>query len=95
MIAVIADTAQGDIGLNLISVTGTKIVALIPLIIPESCDEDIEGDIEVTNINNGDQATGPRLTLGTLEPAIVGIDPTTVVIGTDTSFDVRVLNPLP
>jgi hypothetical protein len=95
VIAVIADTAQGDIGLNLISVTGTKIVALIPLIIPESCDVDIEGEIEVTNIDNGDQATGPQITLGTLEPSIVGISPTTVVIGTDTSFTVRVLNPMP
>lgn len=95
VIVVIADTAQGDIGLSLISVTGTKIVALIPAIIPENCNEDIEGDIEVTNIGNGDQATGPRLTLGTLEPTIINVNPSTVTIGVTTSFTVTVVNPLP
>jgi hypothetical protein len=95
VIVVIADTAQGDISLNLVSVTGTRIVATIPAIIPENCNQDIEGDIVVTNINNGDQATGPRLQLATLQPAIVRVNPTAVTVGVNATFTVTVANPVP
>ena len=92
---VVVRTPSGDIGLSQVSVTGTKIVAITPTIIPESCDEDLKGPIVVTNINNGDQAEGPIFTFTVIEPAIINVSPSTVTIGVNTSFTVTVVNPLP
>lgn len=92
---VVVETDQGNIGLTQISVTGTKIVAITPTIAVTNCGEDLEGPIVVTNIDNGDQAEGPTFTFDVLEPAIVNISPTSITVGTDTSFTVTVLNPVP
>lgn len=94
-IIVVIETEQGNIGLQQISVTGTKIVALLPQIVVTECGADLRGPIVVTNIDNGDQADGPEIVIDVLEPAIVGISPSSVTVGTDTVFTVTVLNPIP
>jgi hypothetical protein len=94
LIAVVR-TGQGDISLSQISVSGTRIVAIAPRVIPETCGTDLEGPVVVTNIVNGDQALGPIFGFPVLEPQIVSITPTIVTIGVNTSVAVRVLNPIP
>jgi len=93
-VVVVVQTDQGDIGLNQISVTGTQIVALTPAIIVASCDDELEGPIVVTNVNNGDQAEGPTFRFNVLAPAIISVE-TPITEGVDTTFDVVVANPIP
>ncbi|HYC89688.1 MAG TPA: choice-of-anchor D domain-containing protein [Thermoanaerobaculia bacterium] len=88
-------TNEGDIGLGLIQVTGTRIIATIPTIVPTDCDAELEGPIVVTNIVNGDQAEGPIYRFAIPVPTIVNIDPTVVTVGVNSSVNVTVANPLP
>ncbi|HEX6083448.1 MAG TPA: choice-of-anchor D domain-containing protein [Thermoanaerobaculia bacterium] len=88
-------TDEGDIGLGLIQVTGTRIVATIPTIIPTDCDAELEGPIVVTNVVNGDQAEGPIFRFPIFVPAIVDINPSVVTVGVNSSVNVTVANPLP
>lgn len=94
-VVVVIRTGEGDISLQPISVTGTRIVAITPTIIPDNCDANLEGPIVVTNIDNGDQAEGPVFTFTILEPAIVNISPAVITEGVDTFVDVFVANPIP
>jgi IPT/TIG domain len=79
-VVVVVRTAEGDISLQPISVSGTRIVAIAPAILPSNC-EDLIGDLIVTNVVNGDQATGPPFTFFVPEPIIVNVNPSTVTAG--------------
>ena len=79
-VVVVVRTAEGDIGLQPISVSGTRIVAIAPAILPSEC-ADLVGDLVVTNIVNGDQAIGPPFTFFVPEPIIVNVNPSTVTAG--------------
>jgi len=94
-VIVVVRTGEGDIGLGVVSVTGSKIVATIPTIIPQNCATTFEGPIVVTNIVNGDQATGPTFRFPIFKPAIVNINPDVVTVGVNSTFTVTVANPLP
>ncbi|HYO76690.1 MAG TPA: IPT/TIG domain-containing protein [Thermoanaerobaculia bacterium] len=65
-------TPDGDIGLQVISVSGTRIVAITPGIGIENCD-DVEGVLVVTNIVNGDQAEGPGFRFVVPPPFIISV----------------------
>jgi hypothetical protein len=67
----------GGVAAQPISVTGTKIVALTGGVAIENCGE-VSNPIIVTNIVNGDQATGPIFTFRVPEPTIVNVTPSTV-----------------
>jgi hypothetical protein len=73
-VAVVVRTPDGDIPLQPINVSGTRIIALTPGIAVEDC-ESVEGPIIVTNIVNGDQAEGPGFIFFVLQPVIVNIRP--------------------
>lgn len=88
-------TAEGDISLGLIQVTGTRIIATIPTIIPTDCDAVLEGPIVVTNIVNGDQAEGPTYRFAIPVPSIININPPVATVGVNSSISVTVANPLP
>jgi hypothetical protein len=88
-------TDEGDISLGLVQVTGTRIIATIPTIIPTDCDEVLEGPVVVTNIVNGDQAEGPEYRFAVAVPAIVNITPTVATVGVDSTVSVTVANALP
>jgi hypothetical protein len=88
-------TAEGDIGLGLIQVTGTRIIATIPTIVPTDCDVTLEGPIVVTNTVNGDQAEGPTYRFAIPVPSIVSINPTVVTVGVNPTINVTVANALP
>lgn len=94
-VIVVVRTPEGDIGLGVISVSGTKIVATVPTIIPSDCDADLEGPIVVTNVVNGDQAEGPEYSFPIPVPTIVNISPSVVTIGVNSSVNITVANPIP
>lgn len=82
-------TSEGDITLQDIQVTGTKIIALTPAVDIDNC-EDLQGPLVITNIANGDQATGPVFRFFVIEPGIISISDTTPDPGD--SVVVRVAN---
>lgn len=94
LIAVIR-TGEGDVSLSQISVAGTRIIAIAPRVIPESCGQDLEGPVVVTNIVNGDTATGPIYRFPGFNPAIVNISPSVITVGTNSTFTVRVFDAVP
>ncbi len=94
-VIVVIRTAQGDIGLQPISVFGTRIIALIPNVVPTTCGTALEGPLVVTNIVNGDQATGPTFTFPAVTPAIINISPSVVTFGVDSTVAVTVANAIP
>ena len=59
-LTVVIRTGEGDVGLQPVSVSGTKIIAITPPVLIENCAER-SGPIVVTNVNNGDQALGPEV----------------------------------
>lgn len=63
----------GGIAAQPISVTGTKVIAITSGIDLTGC-ADITGPITVTNIVNGDQASGPSFTYRVPQPLIVNVD---------------------
>ncbi|HEX8253703.1 MAG TPA: IPT/TIG domain-containing protein [Thermoanaerobaculia bacterium] len=71
-VVVVIRTPDGDIGLQVISVSGTRIVAITPGIAIENCD-DVEGVLIVTNIVNGDQAEGPGFRFVVPPPFVVSV----------------------
>lgn len=73
-VSVVVRTGEGDIALQPLNVSGTRITALTPGIAVEDC-ESVEGPIIVTNIVNGDQAEGPGFRFVVPRPAIVNIRP--------------------
>jgi hypothetical protein len=76
-----------------ISVTGSKVIALTPGIALTGC-ADVTGPIVVTNIVNGDQATGPSFTYRVPKPIIVNVIGT-APIGPGDSISVIVANAQP
>ena len=88
-------TAEGDISLGLIQVTGTRIIATIPTIVPTDCGAVLEGPVVVTNIVNGDQAEGPTYRFAIPVPSIININPAVATVGVNSSISVTVANPLP
>jgi hypothetical protein len=62
----------GGVAAQPISVSGTKIIAITSGVQVEGC-ADVEGEIAVTNINNGDTAVGPDFTYDVPQPSIVGV----------------------
>jgi hypothetical protein len=60
-----------------ISVNGTEIVAITSPVALASC-ADVTGPIVVTNVDNGDQATGPNFIYRVPKPVIVSASPGTV-----------------
>lgn len=93
-VTVVVRTGEGDIGLQPISVSGTRIVAITPGVLIENC-EDRTGAIVVTNVNNGDQAEGPEFRFFVPPPIIVNVSPATVTVGMDPSITVTVANAQP
>ena len=94
-VIVVVRTAQGDIGLGQISVTGTRIVATVPRIVPTNCAAPLEGPVVVTNVVNGDSALGPVFRFAIPIPTIVDISPSSVTVGVNSTFNVTVANALP
>jgi hypothetical protein len=91
-VVVVVRTPEGDIGLQPISVTGTRIIAIAPAVFPDTCD-DVIGDLIVTNIVNGDQAEGPPFTFFVPNPVVINVNPFTVTAGGNVT--VTVGNALP
>ncbi|HEX8408569.1 MAG TPA: IPT/TIG domain-containing protein, partial [Thermoanaerobaculia bacterium] len=91
-VVVVVRTPEGDVSLQPISVTGTKIVAIAPAILPSEC-ADLIGPLIITNVVNGDQAEGPPFTFFVAEPVIVGISPSTVVAGQNITVTVANASP--
>jgi hypothetical protein len=73
-------TGEGDLSLQPISVTGTRIIAITPAIDIDNC-EDVTGPLIITNIQNGDQAEGPPFTFFVTSPLITNVSPNTVEPG--------------
>lgn len=73
-------TDEGDLSLQPISVTGTRIIAITPAIDIDNC-EDVTGTLIVTNIQNGDQGEGPPFTFFVTSPLITNVSPNAVEPG--------------
>lgn len=80
----------GGIAAQVISVSGTEIVAITAPVTVTSCG-DITGPITVTNTNNGDQASGPSFIFRVPKPLIVNVSNPNNLGGTAT---ITVLNAL-
>jgi hypothetical protein len=63
-----------------ITVSGTQIVVIASPASPTGC-ADITGNVVVTNVDNGDGATGPPFRYRVTAPTIVGVSPTTPTAG--------------
>jgi hypothetical protein len=72
-VSVVIRSDAGDIALQPINVSGTRIIALTPAIAIENC-EGPEGPIVVTNIVNGDQAEGPGFEFIVPQPIIINVN---------------------
>jgi hypothetical protein len=70
----------GGVAAQPISVSGTKIIALTSAVDVEGCGE-VTGPIIVTNVNNGDSATGPAFIYRVAPPVITNVTPSTVTAG--------------
>jgi hypothetical protein len=73
-VSVVVRTSEGDVALQPINVSGTRIIAITPRVAIENC-EPLEGPLIVTNIINGDQAEGPPFIFVVPQPIIVRIQP--------------------
>lgn len=63
-----------------IAVSGTQIVVIASPASPTTC-ADIVGNVVVTNVDNGDSATGPSFRYRVAAPTIVGVSPTSPTAG--------------
>ncbi len=79
----------GGIAAQVISVSGTEIVAITNAPTLRGC-SDVTGPITVTNTNNGDTATGPTFTFLVPKPLITAISPNPANLGA--SVNITVLN---
>jgi hypothetical protein len=82
----------GGIAAQPLSVNGTKIIALTSAVAVEGCG-DVTGGTSVTNIVNGDTATGPEFIFRVPKPLIIDVSPTVVVAGG--TVDITVSNAPP
>lgn len=82
----------GGLAAQPIRVTGTEIIALTSAVILKACG-DVTGPISVTNVDNGDSATGPIFTYRVPKPTIIGVTPATQTAGMNVT--VTVLNAPP
>ncbi|MEO8033344.1 MAG: IPT/TIG domain-containing protein [Acidobacteriota bacterium] len=62
----------GGVAAQPISVSGTRVIAITSGVQPASC-SDVTGPIIVTNVDNGDFATGPNFIYRVPKPIIVGV----------------------
>jgi hypothetical protein len=72
-----------------VSVNGTEVVAITSALRNPACG-DSGGPVSVTNIENGDSASGPTFTFTVPKPIVLSVSPTTVTAGG--SVTVKVLN---
>ncbi|HEX7829536.1 MAG TPA: IPT/TIG domain-containing protein, partial [Thermoanaerobaculia bacterium] len=70
----------GGVAAQPISVSGTRIIALTSGVNITTC-ADVTGPVSVTNIANGDQASGPAFTYRVPKPSIIGVSPSPIVEG--------------
>ena len=70
----------GGVAAQPISVSGTRVIAITSIVTLEGC-EDVNGPTSVTNIVNGDTATGPSFTYRVPKPTIIGTSPSAVAPG--------------
>jgi hypothetical protein len=70
----------GGVAAQPISVSGTRVIALTSGVNITSC-ADLSGPVSVTNIANGDQASGPPFTYRVPKPTIISVSPSPVVEG--------------
>jgi PBP1b-binding outer membrane lipoprotein LpoB len=89
-LAVVVRTGQSDIAAQVISVSGSEVVAITGGVLLTSC-SDVAGPIVVTNTENGDSAQGPQFVYRVPKPLIVNITNPNVLNGT---ADITVLNAL-
>jgi hypothetical protein len=82
----------GGVAAQPISVSGTRIIALTSPVHVVSCG-DSSGPTIVTNVVNGDQATGPTFTYRMPKPLISNISPSSIVAGG--SVTITVMNAQP
>ncbi len=75
---------------QVVKVAGTQVTVITSSIQPTGC-SDITGPVVVTNVNNGDQATGPSFIYRVPKPLVVSVSNPTPLGGTIT---IRVLNAL-
>jgi hypothetical protein len=92
-VVVVVRTAEGDIGLQPLSVSGSKIIAVTPELVGLPCGEELRGPLVVTNVVNGDTAEGPELVFTVLDPAIVTVVPSTVTAGGNVTVTVANAQP--
>ncbi len=78
----------GGVAAQPVFVSGTKITAITSPLAITAC-ADAPGPVQVTNIVNGDSATGPTFTYRVLRPVILSVSPTATPGGTIT---ITVLN---
>jgi len=81
----------GGFPAQIISVTGTKVIAISPPVLIENCEE-VTGPISVTNIANGDTAVGPEFTFVVPPPLVSNVSPAVATVGVTTSVTVTVAN---
>ncbi len=86
-LAVDIGTGTTGVAAQVISVSGTEVVAITPAIQPTGC-TDVTGVITVTNTENGDQATGPSFTFRVPKPLIISITPNPATLGGTTNITV-------
>ena len=77
----------GGVAAQPVFVSGTRIVAVTSPIALTAC-ADVTGPITVTNISNGDTATGPSFTYRVIAPTIVNVTPTTLNPGENVTITV-------
>jgi IPT/TIG domain/Abnormal spindle-like microcephaly-assoc'd, ASPM-SPD-2-Hydin len=70
----------GGVAAQPIFVSGTRIIAVTPGLDLNGC-SDVSGPVTVTNISNGDSASGGNFTFRVLQPVITNVTPNTVLPG--------------
>lgn len=82
----------GGVAAQPISVSGTKVIALTSAPLLAGC-SNISGPVSVTNIANGDTATGGNFTYIVPKPTIINVSPTPVVAGNTVTITVANAQP--
>lgn len=70
-----------------IAVSGTQIIVIASAASPTAC-ADVTGNVVVTNVDNGDSATGPPFRYRVVAPTIVNVSPTNPTAGGTVSVSV-------
>jgi hypothetical protein len=82
----------GGVAAQPVSVSGTKVIAITSGVDVEGC-ADQTGETSVTNIANGDQATGPDFIYRVPKPSIVNVSPSVVTAGGNVTVTVANATP--